>query len=178
MIKKVIQLELNEISKDIIDKMIGQGRLKNFNYLNTNFKYFTTSSDLKYENIEPWIQWVSAHTGKTFQEHQIFHLGDVDNLHHPQVWDVLADNGVKSAIISSMNSKKSAVFDGFFFPDPWAKDGKAYPNDLQSLWNLVSSKVQVHATDKLKLSDVLNGLKCCNAGLSLVRALDWTLLLG
>ena len=42
--------------------------------------------------------------------------------------------------------KKGAAKDGIFFPDPWAKDGKTNPVDLQPLWNLVASKVQTHAT--------------------------------
>ena len=159
--KKVIQLELNEISKKIIDKMIAEGKLKNFQYINRNYDYVTTTSDLKYENIEPWIQWVSAHTGKSYDEHKIFHLGDAENLQYPQVWETLYENGLKSAIVGSMNVKQGRATNGVFFPDPWSKDGKTNPDELQPLWNLVASKVQTHATAKLKIADLFNGLRCC-----------------
>ena len=34
-----------------------------------------TKAELIYENLEPWIQWPSVHTGKTYDEHKIFRLG-------------------------------------------------------------------------------------------------------
>jgi len=158
---KVIQLELNEISKEIIDKMISLGKLKNFKYINENYRYVTTKSEEQYEHIEPWILWVSAHTGKTFDEHQVFHLGDVDQLKYPQIWETLYKNGIKSVILGSMNVKQGVAKEGIFFPDPWAKGGSTHPADLQPLWNLVANKVQTHATSKLSFSDLLNGVRCC-----------------
>lgn len=158
---KIIQLELNEVSKEIVDRMVADGKLKNFQYINRNYDYVTTTSDSRYENIEPWIQWVSAHTGKSYNEHKIFHLGDAEVLSHSQIWEVLSDNGIESAILGSMNAKQGRMKGGVFFPDPWSKNGKAFPSDLQPLWNLVASKVQTHATSKLQLKDILNGLKCC-----------------
>jgi hypothetical protein len=158
---KIMQIELNEVSKKIVDKLIKNGRLKNFKYLNENFSCVTTSSRDCYENIEPWIQWVSAHTGKKFEDHQVFHLGDAEKLQYSQVWEVLADNEMDSAIIGSMNAKKGRMKTGIFFPDPWAKDGKTHPTDLQPLWDLVASKVQTHATSKISPRDIFSGLKLC-----------------
>lgn len=158
---KIIQLELNEISKEIVDAMIAKGKLKHFDWINQQYQYARTFSDARYENIEPWIQWVSAHTGKTYQEHQIFHLSDVEKLSFPQVWETLYQGGVRSAIIGSMNTKQGSMKEGIFFPDPWAKNGKAYPDDLQALWQLVAAKVQSHATSRLTLSDLMQGVKCC-----------------
>lgn len=158
---KIIQLELNEVSRNIIDKLISQGKLNNFHVINQKYSYFTTDVNDKYENIEPWIQWISAHTGKSFDEHQVFHLGDVSQLRSSQVWEILSDNGLESAIIGSMNAKQGRMSGGIFFPDPWSKNGKSYPSDLQPLWNLVASKVQDHAASKLTFLDILSGLRCC-----------------
>jgi len=38
--------------------------------------YARTLSEEVYEHIEPWIQWVSVHTGKSYAEHKVFRLGD------------------------------------------------------------------------------------------------------
>jgi hypothetical protein len=33
-----------------------------------------TESEPEYENLEPWVQWPSVHTGKTYDEHKVFRL--------------------------------------------------------------------------------------------------------
>src|SRR3989338_5535326 len=132
--KRVVQLELNEISRDVIDQLIARNECPNFKEINTKWSYFETASESEYKHLEPWIQWVTAHTGKTYAEHEIFHLGDATNLKQKQIWEALSEQGIESAIIGSMNTIRGAhTSGGMFFPDPWSKEGKAYPNSLQPL---------------------------------------------
>lgn len=159
--KRIIQLELNEISSDVITKLINKGLLPNFAKVCSSWNHCITTSEQNYEHLEPWIQWITAHTGKTFAEHQIFHLSDAEKLQHPQIWESLSNHQIESAIIGSMNTVKGDANGGIFFPDPWTKDGVAYPKNLQPLWDLISRKVQNHATQKLSVSDITNGLKAC-----------------
>ncbi len=70
---------MNEINFSFVEKYIKEGKeLPNFMKI-LQMQSCRTISENKYELLEPWIQWVSAHTGKTFEEHNIFRLGDIVN---------------------------------------------------------------------------------------------------
>jgi hypothetical protein len=157
--KRVIQVELNELSKEVIDKLVEKGDLPTFAYINTHWNYVQTTSENDYEKLEPWIQWVTVHTGKTFDEHQVFRLSDVHKLAYPQTWEVLSGQGVESGIIGSMNVIRRQTQGGMFFPDPWAIQNDTYPESLKPLWNLISSRVQGHATSRIKPSEMLQGFR-------------------
>ncbi len=157
--KRVIQLELNEVSRTVISDLIAQGQLPNFKRMEDRWQYVQTTSEARYEHIEPWIQWVSAHTGCTYEEHGIFRLGDADRLTVPQLWEILSKSGIESGIIGSMNTIRRDTEGGIFFPDPWSKTKDVYPASLSPLWGLISSKVQKHATSSLSKQDYVNGLK-------------------
>ena len=159
--KNVVQIELNEISESIITQLISKGKLPNFAKLNEEWTYLQTTSEVVYENIEPWIQWVTAHTGKTFDEHKIFRLSDVHDLEHKQIWETLSERNIESGIIGSMNATRRETEGGIFFPDPWAKNNAAYPDNLKPLWALISSRVQGHATGSVPIKDALKGLQSC-----------------
>ncbi len=159
--KRIIQLELNEISYPIIEHLIEKNRLPNFKKLDKNWQYLQTDSEDEYDKIEPWIQWVTAHTGKSFAEHGIFNLGDVHKLKHTQIWERLSEVGIESGIIGSMNAAKNTAKGGMFFPDPWAIHAEAFPEKLKPLWQLISSRVQSHATSKLGIGDLLKGVRSC-----------------
>ena len=142
--KKIIQLELNELSVDIIRELCAEGELPNFKHLLTQWYPRTTTSEEEYELIEPWIQWVTAHTGKAFADHQVFRLGDLSNLQHQQTWEVLSDQGLSCCVIGSMNSTRGSMNKGFFLPDPWGSEEDVYPADLKPLWNFIRLNVQDH----------------------------------
>ena len=86
---KLILLELNEITFPWLESYIRAGYLPEFAKLFGTYSVCTTSSEEDYDHWEPWIQWVSIHTGKTFAEHGIFRLGDIQNLKSEQIWDFL-----------------------------------------------------------------------------------------
>ena len=142
--KKVIQLELNELSIDVIREMCAAGELPNFNHLLAQWHRRTTTSEEKYELIEPWIQWVTAHTGKSFAAHQVFRLGDLSHLRYQQTWEVLSEQGLSCCVIGSMNTTRGSMDKGFFLPDPWGNEEDVYPPDLRPLWNFIRLNVRDH----------------------------------
>lgn len=160
--RRVIQIELNEISRPVIKSLLqAQKNLPHFARIEQDWHHSMTTSENEYELIEPWIQWITAHTGKAFADHGILHLGDVDRLQHPQIWELLSDRGVESAIVGSMNAVRGeSTRGGVFFPDPWAKKGQAYPPNLQPLWQLISRRVQGHAVSEPTVSETLRALQC------------------
>ena len=78
---KTILLGLNELNFDYIKFYINQGVLPNFKKIFEIQTPVETVSEKDYKLLEPWVQWVTIHSGKTFDEHQVFRLGDIVN--HP-----------------------------------------------------------------------------------------------
>ena len=76
--KNLLLVELNEVNFDLVRSYVGKHHLPGFKKL-FQLNNFKTTSEEKYELLEPWIQWPSIHTGKTAKEHGIFRLGDVVN---------------------------------------------------------------------------------------------------
>lgn len=154
---RVVQLELNEISSDVISKLVAEGELPNFRRLGQQCRFLRTDSESRYELLEPWIQWITAHTGKTYEEHRVFRLSDVAALNHPQIWESLSEHEVSSLVIGSMNATQGKALGGVFFPDPWSKEGRVTPATWQPLWDLISRRVQGHATQAIPLGDMVRG---------------------
>ena len=77
---KLLLIQLNEINFDIVSKYIKifpdrfPGFKNLFEGISTN-----TKAEEEYSQLEPWIQWASVHTGKSYNEHKIFRLGDIVN---------------------------------------------------------------------------------------------------
>ena len=96
--KKLLFIQLNEINFEFIDDYIEKLGLKNLGAIK-NDGLIETSSEKKYEHLEPWIQWASVTTGKTLNEHKIFRLGDIVNYGDDQIYE----------LIEQMNFKVGAI---------------------------------------------------------------------
>ena len=103
--KKLLFVELNEINFDVLKKYIDHGY--KFSHLSKllTFKNINTLCEEKYEHLEPWIQWHSIHTGKSFDEHKIFRLGDGCKSQFESLHKKLENLGHKVGAISPMNLK-------------------------------------------------------------------------
>lgn len=115
----LILVELNEVNFEYIERYVDKGRLRTFGGLIENYGIGTTTSESVYSNVEPWIQWVTAHTGKTLAEHGVFRLGDIVGKEVPQIWEILEASGVRVAAMSPMNAENRLNAPAFFVPDPW-----------------------------------------------------------
>src|SRR5689334_21428401 len=96
--RRVVQLELNEISRPILDALGREGATPGCSSLDRECLALETTSEQRYEHLEPWIQWTTAHTGKAFAEHRVFRLGDARYAGQPQTWEILSQQGVESAV--------------------------------------------------------------------------------
>ena len=76
---RLVLLELNEINFDVVNYYLESGaELAGFREI-LNQGLVVTEAEAVYENLEPWIQWPSVHTGKIYDEHKVFRLGDFVN---------------------------------------------------------------------------------------------------
>jgi hypothetical protein len=131
--RKLILIELNEINFDVAAKYATGSRLPAFQKLLAGPAALTTAES-RYESLEPWIQWPSAHCGMTAAEHQIFRLGDIVHSNVPQIFEHLERRGLRVGAISAMNAENRLHAAAYFIPDPWTKT----PSD-DSWWSRVLS---------------------------------------
>lgn len=115
----VFLLEINEVNFEQVLSYAERGELKNLATLIGQHGLYTTRSEQHYEQLEPWIQWVTAHTGLTLAEHGIYRLGDIAGREIDQIWEVLERQGITVGAISPMNASNRCVSPAFFMPDPW-----------------------------------------------------------
>lgn len=116
---KLFQLELNEINFDFVQRYGAIDELPNLNRLIKRHGLIETTSESRYEELEPWIQWVTAHTGLPFKQHGVFRLGDIVEHDLCQIWEWLEERGVVVAATSPMNASNQTRDAAFFLPDPW-----------------------------------------------------------
>lgn len=117
----LILVGLNEINFDFVAHYTAKGELPNLAALMRSHGVQETLSEDTYERLEPWIQWVSIQTGKTFDEHKVFRLGDIVHTAERQYWEVLEEKGFKVAAVSPMNAANRLSNSSFFIPDAWTE---------------------------------------------------------
>lgn len=136
--KNVLIIELNEFNTDLIQNAIKQFPLPNLAKI-WNFPRVTYKSPDRYNSgyLEPWVQWVSIHSGVPSKDHQIKHLGDVPSLSFKQCWEVLSQHHITTGVWGVMNGAcQSAKEVPFFIPDPWTFTERARPEELNHLLEL------------------------------------------
>jgi hypothetical protein len=144
---RVLMLEFNELSPSLMDRFIAQGHLPAFKQLRDTSCALVTDAEEVSPNLEPWIQWVTVHTGLRFSDHRCFSLNDGPDLKADRIWDVLGAAGGPSWVCGSMNTGfDPAKFHGHFLPDPWATDTTDYPpRSFSAFANVVRAFVQEHS---------------------------------
>jgi hypothetical protein len=151
---KLILFEINEF--DLAFFMSGAKKfkyqaIKEF-FNKKKLKTFTNDKTEGYD-LDPWVQWVSVHTGKTSKQHKVFRTGQKLNNSIKQLWDIFSKLNISSSIWGAFNAtlrnkKKIDVF----FPDPWSFDEKVYPKKLKNFSLLPSYYAQNYpAISKFKI---------------------------
>jgi Type I phosphodiesterase / nucleotide pyrophosphatase len=149
---RVILVEFNELSPQLMRKFIAAGKLPNFQRFHDQSTVYETAADDD-ENLEPWIQWIAVHSGVPFSRHGIKHLGEGTKLQEDNLWDVLSDAGKKVWVCGSMNINYRPPINGWVLPDPWNAKAKPYPEDaLGSYYRFVAANVQEHTREDSPLS--------------------------
>jgi hypothetical protein len=144
--RRMIVLEINEISHRLLGRWMADGTLPNFARLHRQSDVFTTMSDeTDPVLLEPWIQWYSIHTGLPYAQHGVFHLTDGRKGTHEDVFAMMMAAGHRVASFSSMNVAPFARPGSIYLGDPWCEEGDAYPPELNTYNRFVSSQVREHS---------------------------------
>lgn len=152
---KLLMLELNEVNFDFVQTYIDRGFLPNFKTLIERYGFAETTSEARYEELEPWIQWVTAHTGLSLAQHGVCRLGDIMQRDILQIWEHLEANGLVVGAISPMNANNRLKNPAFFVPDPWTPASTSGGVILKRLSSAVSQAVNDNAQSRLALSSLL-----------------------
>lgn len=155
--KRTVLLGLNEINFRFLEYYIGKGRLSNFKKLFESQHIVETVSESEYKLLEPWIQWVTIHTGKTYNEHKVFRLGDiVDNKELSQLFEELENKGKTIGLVSPFNADNRLKSPSFFIPDPWTKTKVSGNWIIQSVYKAVHQLVNDNAQEKINFKSVFS----------------------
>ncbi len=151
----VVLLELNEVNFEHLRVYADRGLLPNFARLISQHGVSETTSEERYEHLEPWIQWVTAHTGLAFDDHKVFRLGDIVSHDLAQIWEILEDRGLRVGAISPMNAKNRTRNAAFFVPDPWTSTELTAGSLLRRMYKAISQAVSDNAQARLSLSSAM-----------------------
>lgn len=157
----VLVLEFNELNLDAVKRMVDHGRLPNLAKLMSAGVVVETTVDEDYAKLEPWIQWVTAHTGKSQGQHKAVNLSDIQHSKVRQIWEVLDAQGVACGVVSPMNARRGDLNAGFFIPDPWSVSKDAYPPAMGPIYRFLAERVQSHNVSLEQGSSKLGFLMAC-----------------
>src|SRR5262249_52902597 len=148
---KLIVLEFNELTPRLMSQFIDEGVLPNFARLRRESATYLTDAGEDPPNLEPWVQWVTAHCGVPFSQHQIFNLGDATSTTIPQIWEVISDHGGTVWVCGSMNAAYKPGLNGLVLPDPWSVHVQPSDPELVPYFDFVRANVLEYTRDRLQL---------------------------
>lgn len=153
--KKLIFIELNEINFDLVEKY---SKDKKFKFFNKSFfqKLRNTFSEKNYDNLEPWIQWVSVHTGLDAEGHKIFRLGDINKNNLNQIFELIESKGYSVGAICPMNANNKLKKTNYFIPDPWTKSKTNSSYFQNFIYEALSEAVNNNSGTRLSFKSVIS----------------------
>ena len=148
---RTILVELNELNMEYVSWYVSAGRLPTFGRLLARFGLTETTSEANYEEIEPWIQWVTAHTGLELKDHGVFRLGDIRESSHEQIWEHLEARGLSVAAVSPMNAINRTKSAAFFIPDPWTQTEVSGGTVIRELYRALAQAVADNSKQRIEI---------------------------
>ena len=135
--RKVILMEINEITWDLIDPLIAQGKLPTFAKLKREGAWGAPMSVDLPPQLDPWITWTTVYSGKEQSEHNVFFLQQPhDTIKAKRIWEYLRERGISVGIYGSLCSWPPVDMKGFHVPDTFSPDNSTFPPELHSIQDL------------------------------------------
>ena len=141
---RVILLEFNELTPHLLSRFIDAGHLPGFQALRDTSDVYTTDPEASGVDLEPWIQWVTVHTGLGHEAHGVHQLDQGPDLSEPSIWDTAADRGPGVWLCGAMNVAWQGPTRGHVLPDPWSTRVAPHPRELAPFFEVVQASVREH----------------------------------
>jgi hypothetical protein len=168
---RVMLLEFNELSSDLMARFVEAGKLPHFSRFYNESQVYTTEATEREWDLNPWVQWVTVHSGLDYRDHGITELDEGGKLKAKRVWDVVSDAGLSVWVCGSMNVAYHTPINGLVLPDPWTTKIAPHPETLKPFFRFIQQQVLEHSKERVLLSwaDYLSFLAfMVRHGLSLV----------
>ncbi|MGA2552679.1 MAG: alkaline phosphatase family protein [Burkholderiaceae bacterium] len=166
--RKVILLELNEINWPVVDRLVAQhgaSYLPNFDRLRKQGTWATQIADERPPHLDPWITWVTLHTGVSREVHGASVLEqDSATLSAKRTWDYAAEAGRSVGVFGSISAYPPRPVRGFMIPGPFAPGDETFPKELQPVQQINRRYTQVHN----RTTSALGPLSMIRTGMALV----------
>ncbi len=144
-VRPLILLEFNELTPSLMYDFMAAGHLPNFKRFHDESHVHITDAEAEGEDLNPWVQWITIHSGLSAEEHGIKRLSDGHTLPVKAIWDILSDADFRVWVCGSMNARYDKPLKGFLLPDPWSSGLKAYPPaEFDRYYDFVRNQVQEH----------------------------------
>ncbi len=167
--RRVLFLELNELCWPIIDRLIAEGRLPTFAKLKQDGTWASPESVDHTPHLDPWITWVTVHTGVDRSVHGASVLEqDSATIQAKRTWDYVVDAGKSVGVFGSISAYPPRPVPGFMIPGPFAPGDETYPAYVRPVQALNRKYTQVHhknAGEDGPLGMVKAGLELAGLGL-------------
>lgn len=135
--RKVVLLELNEITWNLIDPLIEKGALPTFARLKREGAVGSPMSVDLGQHLDPWITWTSVYSGVPQAEHGVEFLQQPpESIRAKRIWEHLTEADVPVGIYGSLCSWPARPVNGFLVPDTFAQDAQTYPASLEPIQRL------------------------------------------
>ncbi len=145
---KVLLLEFNEINWMVIDRLLelhGPQFLPNFVRLRQQGTWATPLAQEEPPHLDPWITWVTLHTGVSREVHGAAVLEqDGGTINARRVWDYAVEAGRSIGIFASIGAYPPKPVPGFVVPGPFAPSNQTFPISLEPVQALNRRYTHVH----------------------------------
>ncbi|HKQ80563.1 MAG TPA: alkaline phosphatase family protein [Blastocatellia bacterium] len=135
--RKLLLVELNEVTWDLIDPLIEQGKLPTFARLKREGVWAAPMSVDMPPHLDPWITWTTVYTGRTQEDHNVFFLEQPpETIRAERIWELCHRRGLRVGVYGSLCSWPPRKVNGFYVPDTFAQDTATYPSSLEPIQEL------------------------------------------
>jgi len=147
--RRVLLLELNEITSTILDPLLARGRLPHFQRLRREGAWALPDSVERPPHLDPWVTWVTVHTGVDRRVHGATVLEqDAATINARSTWDYATEAGRSIGVFGSIGAHPPRQVPGFMVPGPFSPTSATFPAYLEPVQDLNRAYTQVHARNK------------------------------
>jgi hypothetical protein len=135
--RKILLVEVNEVTWNLIDPLIEQGRLPTFARLKREGAWASPMSVDLPPQLDPWITWTTVYTGRPQSDHNVFFLQQPpETIRAKRIWEICHEAGLSVGVYGSLCSWPPQKVKGFYVPDTFAPDTSTHPEILRSVQEL------------------------------------------
>jgi Type I phosphodiesterase / nucleotide pyrophosphatase len=145
--RKVLLLELNEITWRLVEPLCARGQLPMFSeFIREGTRGAPVATEVP-PHLDPWVSWTSVYTGRPQDEHGVYFLEQPPRtVQGPRIWDLAVDAGLSVGLYGSIMSwPPRQDIEGFWVPSTFSPGPETVPAHLQPIQELNLNHTRAHS---------------------------------